>query len=51
MVDGTIPEATQPISEEEFKAMVRVALDRIPHEFRETLANVAIVISDEVVMP
>lgn len=37
----------EPVSEDEFKAMVRAALDRIPDEFRKTLANVAIVISDE----
>ena len=46
-MDGRIRFVVEPVSEEEFKAMVRVALDRLPHEFRETLANVAIVISDE----
>jgi predicted Zn-dependent protease with MMP-like domain len=38
---------TEPVSEEEFKAMVRAAIDRIPEQFRKTLENVAIVISDQ----
>ena len=47
MVAGTIPKVTKPVSEEEFKAMVRAALDGIPEEFRKALENVAIVISDQ----
>jgi predicted Zn-dependent protease with MMP-like domain len=43
---GRMREVEESVSEEEFQAMVRAAVDRIPEEFRKLLENVAIVISD-----